>query len=163
MGKPPDLPWVVIPLIIGGDLYGQIVADNAKSRDEIEEQVLPYLTLSARLHRSKCAARAIDLLKLRRLDLLYYRLGLGMTWPKLLQRFLIYLTDGQTLGFTRAVFFRVAGGESPSLVFEDGLGPITRDEFLRIQQGIATDRLNVDANMERAGTLRDSALASAAL
>jgi hypothetical protein len=43
--KDPDLPWVVVPLVVADKLYGQIVADNTPTRREITEEGLEYITL----------------------------------------------------------------------------------------------------------------------
>ena len=46
-GKPKDLPWAAAPLIVDGELYGQIAADNKSSRKPITEESLEYLNLIA--------------------------------------------------------------------------------------------------------------------
>jgi len=43
--KPPDLPWAAVPIIINGELLGQIIADNAVSRLPIANDSLEHLTL----------------------------------------------------------------------------------------------------------------------
>jgi GAF domain-containing protein len=45
LGKPNDLPFAVAPLVINGELYGYIAADNAKSRREISPEDLSGLHL----------------------------------------------------------------------------------------------------------------------
>jgi GAF domain-containing protein len=45
LGRPPDIPWVLVPLVITGKLYGYIATDNAYSRREITSDSLEYMTL----------------------------------------------------------------------------------------------------------------------
>jgi signal transduction histidine kinase/putative methionine-R-sulfoxide reductase with GAF domain len=45
LGKPPNLPWAIVPLVIAGNLYGSISADNAKSGADITPDMLKHLTL----------------------------------------------------------------------------------------------------------------------
>jgi PAS domain S-box-containing protein len=42
---PLDVPWVAVPLIAGGELFGMIVADNALSYQRIDRDGLEYLTV----------------------------------------------------------------------------------------------------------------------
>ncbi|HYW70053.1 MAG TPA: GAF domain-containing protein [Pyrinomonadaceae bacterium] len=43
--KPDDLPWAAVPLLVAGGLYGQITADNARTKRPITKGMLDYLTL----------------------------------------------------------------------------------------------------------------------
>jgi two-component system sensor histidine kinase KdpD len=52
--KDPKAPWAAAPLVVGGRLYGQIIADNGRSQRIISSEALDYLTLLAAL-----AAQAI--------------------------------------------------------------------------------------------------------
>lgn len=52
--KPEDLPWAIVPLVIAGELFGYIAADNALSRREITPASLNYMSLIGAL-----AAQAI--------------------------------------------------------------------------------------------------------
>ncbi len=47
--KPDDLPWAAVPLVVGGELYGQIAADNRITGREITPDTLEYLTLTGSL------------------------------------------------------------------------------------------------------------------
>jgi PAS domain S-box-containing protein len=44
-GKPPELSWVAAPIVVDGELYGQITGDNKFSRTQITQETLDYLTL----------------------------------------------------------------------------------------------------------------------
>lgn len=66
--KPPDLPWAVVPLVIGGELYGQIVSDNQRTRREIRPDHLSYLSLLGALAAQAIAnAETIDMLRASKL------------------------------------------------------------------------------------------------
>jgi len=43
-GKPLDLPWAVVPIVIGSTLCGQIVADNAYTKKPITKHSIQILT-----------------------------------------------------------------------------------------------------------------------
>jgi signal transduction histidine kinase len=45
LGKPLDLPWAVVPLVIAENFYGSISADNGVNRGEITADMLDRLTL----------------------------------------------------------------------------------------------------------------------
>jgi signal transduction histidine kinase len=47
LDKPVDLPWAMVPLVIAGNLYGSITADNAQSRRAITPDMLKRLGLLA--------------------------------------------------------------------------------------------------------------------
>jgi hypothetical protein len=40
LGRDPDLPWAVVPLVISGKLYGQITADNTPTKRKITTESL---------------------------------------------------------------------------------------------------------------------------
>jgi signal transduction histidine kinase/putative methionine-R-sulfoxide reductase with GAF domain len=68
LGKPLELPWAVVPLVISGELYGQIVADNEHTRREITTDNLSYLTLLGALAAQAIAnAETIDMLRASKL------------------------------------------------------------------------------------------------
>ena len=45
LGKPIDLPWAVVPLVVAGRLYGQIACDTLRTRRVITEELLQYMTI----------------------------------------------------------------------------------------------------------------------
>jgi hypothetical protein len=53
--KAENLPWAVVPLVISGRLYGQIVADNAVSHHDISAASLDFLS-----HLGGLAAQALE-------------------------------------------------------------------------------------------------------
>ncbi len=45
LGKPAGLPWAIVPLMIAGNFYGSISADNANTRAAITPDMAGHLTL----------------------------------------------------------------------------------------------------------------------
>lgn len=44
LGKPLDMPWAVVPIVVGASLRGQIAADNAYSKNPITKDSIQILT-----------------------------------------------------------------------------------------------------------------------
>ncbi len=153
LGKAHDLPWVVIPIVIAGKLFGQIAADNAESRRPIPDDNLPYLTLLGTFAALAIAnTRVYERLSLPGLHLLYRQLPEDLSELAYVRRLLVYLTCGEALGFSRALFLRFDGSRR-RLEYVAGLGQITRDDFVRISK--AAETLGMETIIARAGELRD--------
>jgi signal transduction histidine kinase/GAF domain-containing protein len=159
LGKPEDLPWVVIPLVIAGKLYGQIAADNAERRQPIPRDSLPYLTLLGTFAALAIAnTRVFERMSLPSLYRLYSDLPEDAPELTYIQRLLVYLTCGEALGFSRALFLRF-DGHRKRLKYMTGLGSITQEDFIRI--GKIAEREGIERIMAKAGNLRDVKLEEA--
>lgn len=127
LGKQSDLPWATVPLMVGGKFYGQITADNAATRKEITSASLEYLTLLGALAAQAIAnARLIDLLGSRTLPILSNRLSVTYSTDTVVRILLVYLTAGEALGFSRALYLKF-DEKSQSLHYKAGLGSVAAD------------------------------------
>jgi PAS domain S-box-containing protein len=74
--KPKDLAWAAAPLIVLGELTGQITADNALTRKPITEESLEYLNLIA-VHISRCMSQRytaqLSILMKEHPDFIYFK------------------------------------------------------------------------------------------
>ena len=62
LGKPPNLPWAVAPLFVGGVLHGYLAADNAVSKRAITDDSVNYMTMIGTLAAQSIAtAQSMDL------------------------------------------------------------------------------------------------------
>jgi hypothetical protein len=155
--KPDDIPWAVVPLVVSGELCGQIVADNALTRRGITRDSVNYLTLIGALAAQVIANdRMVCLLNTGAFEMLTDNLCIAGPTDRLIQQLLIYATCGDALGFSRALFFAPTRDTSGDLVlvYKAGLGSVTwqRHEFVAQfarQKGIGW-------LMENAGELVDS-------
>jgi signal transduction histidine kinase/putative methionine-R-sulfoxide reductase with GAF domain len=142
--RPPDLPWVLAPLVITGKLYGYIAADNAETRREISDVTLGYVTLLGGLAAQAIAnSVVIEMLGTRDLPIFAPRPNVEASEFGVLRRLLVYLTAGEAFGFSRALYLKV-DDRSRSLVYAAGLGSITADRHevvARKAQGEGVGRL----------------------
>ena len=64
LGKDDDLPWLAVPLVIAGQFYGLIGADNARTRHEITRDHLEFMTVIGALAAQVIAnAQTVELLR----------------------------------------------------------------------------------------------------
>ena len=64
LGRTDDLPWLVAPLVIAGQFYGLIGADNARTRREITRDHLEFMTVIGALAAQVIAnAQTVELLR----------------------------------------------------------------------------------------------------
>lgn len=134
LGKPRDLPWVDVPLVIGGKLYGYIAADNAHSKKEITEQSLDYMTLLGALAAQAIAnAEMIDMVSVRNLPIFSSHMGVDASKSTVLRRLLVYLTAGEALGFSRALFLRL-DERLRNFVYTAGLGSVALGRHQMVSQ-----------------------------
>ena len=157
--RPPDIPWVLVPLVITGKLYGYIAADNAYSSREITSDSLEYMTLLGVLAAQVIAnSEMIEMLGTRNLPIFSRQVEGDESESRILRRLLVYLTAGETLGFSRALFLKL-DDRSQSFVYTAGLGSVTHDRFTQVTQKAQEegmqrlldrlDRLN-DADLDNA-------------
>jgi signal transduction histidine kinase len=130
--KPDGLPWAVAPILRGGHLLGQVVADNERTRRPITDEALEALQVEA--------GRAAEWLKgrgwpvpvsLAGLRLLHQWVGKSSARHAVTKRLLAYLTCGDALGFSRALFLAPDESEK-KLVYRSGTGSIARANFEQI-------------------------------
>jgi signal transduction histidine kinase len=154
--KPADLSWAVVPLVLMGKLYGQLLADFAHTRQEITEDHREYLTAIGAIAAGVIANGSIvRLLSAPALPILYSRLNARD--PKLIVvlRLLAYLTCGEGLGFSRGLFFEF-DRRTRRLTFSAGVGSLTKERFELIA-GIA-DGMTLVEILDRVGQFNDDEL-----
>lgn len=124
LGRPVDLPWAAVPLVVGGRLCGQITADNALSGREIHEDSLEYLTMLGALAAQAIATeRTFQVMNTRALSLLHDHLGVEDPKATTVRRLLVFLTSAESLGFSRALFFE-RNEVSGQFEYSAGLGSV---------------------------------------
>lgn len=159
IGKPLDLPWAVVPIVLGTKLYGQIVADNLPSRREISDESLEYMTIF-----SAIAARAIadttvkDALRSGGLRTLFDHLKPDDTRGTVIRKLLVYVTAKEGLAFSRGLFLK-SNDDGRRFVFCEGLGSITHERFTTVSK--AAEDLGIPAILDGAESLHDAALTKA--
>src|SRR5262249_17891827 len=122
LGKPPELPWAVVPLVITGSVFGQIVVANIHSRAPTTQELLQFLDAVGSIAAGVIAsARRLKLLSAPNLPILYSSLSERDPERIILLRLLVYLTCGEALGFTRALFYRL-DPEARRLAYAAGIG-----------------------------------------
>ncbi|MCI0747565.1 MAG: GAF domain-containing protein, partial [Verrucomicrobia subdivision 3 bacterium] len=114
LGKPLDLPWAAVPLIVDGALYGQITADNALSRQPLTGENLRYLTLLGQIISAEMPRKA-----LRRSEALNQSLIDNM--PVFLYR----IDKLGRLTFVNKAFCRLRGSSNP----EELIGKTAKDLY----------------------------------
>jgi|GEM_PF-6881243 len=157
--KPPNLSWAVIPLVIMGKLYGQLVVDFARAPREFTEDHLDYLTAAGSIAAGVIAnSNAIRLLSAPGLPILYSRLNAHDPKPFVVLRLLVYLTCGEALGFSRALFFEY-DRQTRRLAYFVGVGSLDKERFELIADNTRAMRL-VEV-LDRVGQFNDYVLNNA--
>jgi|GEM_PF-6542176 len=127
--KDAALPWVVAPLVVNQRLYGQIVVDNAKSKREFKPRDFEYLNLLATLLAETLAnVESVEAMRQKALPILLRRLGIQDSLDAYIRYFLVFMTSGHGLGFSRGVFLQFEAARR-RLVFYDGIGSVTARDF----------------------------------
>jgi signal transduction histidine kinase len=128
----PALPWAVAPLVLDGELIGQIVVDNGKTYRAITDDALDYLhAISAIAVSAIASRRSIQFLSLNSLPLLYSSLIAASSPLDVVKKLLVYLTCGEALGFSRGIYLECK--ENPQrLVYQCSIGSLTEEQFRRI-------------------------------
>jgi signal transduction histidine kinase/transcriptional regulator with GAF, ATPase, and Fis domain len=130
--KDPELPWAVVPLVIAGQLLGQIVVDFAKSKLPITEDHKNYLNAVGALAAGVLSnARCLKMLAAPSLPLLYSRISAEDPESVILCRMLIYLTCGEGMGFSRALLFRL-DREAETFNYVTGIGSLTNERHTNV-------------------------------
>ena len=142
MEKPFDMPWVSVPLVLNGELIGQLVVDNARSRRAITQDALEYLnTVSALAVGAIANRRSVQFLSLDSLPVLYNALALDRERSNVIKRLLLYATCGEALGFSRALFLEYHE-EARCLVYRTSIGSLEREAFLKIAETASKQTLS---------------------
>jgi signal transduction histidine kinase len=135
LGKLPESPWAVVPLVFGSECLGQIVADNVLTRRKITTASEEFLdAVGAGIsgviagvraaedrrrieegngeHSRLSADREVSLpQRMSRifqphLETLYEMTAGSVPWRTVVRRLLVFATCGETLSFHRAIFLR---------------------------------------------------------
>jgi signal transduction histidine kinase len=139
--KPQHLPWAVAPLVLNNELIGQIVVDNAFSGRELTHECLQYLdTISTFTVCAFANKRSIQFLSLNSLPTLYQWAAEDTNRLTVIKRLLIYITCGEALGFTRALFLEWHA-HTKRFVYRSSLGQVTSEAFQRIAPQAAARNL----------------------
>lgn len=164
LGKPPDCPWVVVPLVIGGEFIGEIAADNAYSSREIRKEVLNNMTLLGALASQVIATeRMMTHMGAQSLPMLYDQLKVeDRQQSGLIRRLLIYITCGEVnhLAFSRALFFKY-DKNNEKFLFADAVGSMNPARYREMAE-IAT-RKGLRVLLEEADRYNDVDLEQAAV
>lgn len=140
--KPLHLPWAVVPLVFGYELVGQIVVDNAVTGHDITSEALTHLNSMGDIAVGAIAnTRSIQFLSLNSLPTLYRWLAVDPHRTSILKRLLVFLTCGEALGFSRAIFLEYHG-QPKRLIYRSSLGSAVRENFRRIAQVASRRTLN---------------------
>jgi signal transduction histidine kinase/putative methionine-R-sulfoxide reductase with GAF domain len=132
LGKSPGLPWVDVPLISASKLYGEIAADNLVTRREIGPDDKEYLSFFGALAaRAFAIAEERGTLKASTMTTLYNQVWMEEHRDVLLRCLLRYLTHGEGLGFSRALFLELEKSTG-RMVFAEGVGSLTWDRFTKV-------------------------------
>ena len=154
--KDPNVAWLVAPLVVHQRLYGQVVVDNAKTGRSFERQDFDYLNFLATLLAETLAnVESVETLRQRALPALLRHLRVQDSLEAFVRRFLVFITSGRGLGFSRAIFLQFDPSET-RLGSYDGIGSITCEEFRRIAKEVAP--LELDEQLRRAPAVSDERL-----
>ena len=150
LGKPPDFPWAIVPLVVAGTLYGEMYTDNATTRREITPDHIEGLSLLAHLRdRRWLTARPVKLSWRQGSSHVVqaYRCRGGETSgdpaaPKLHDVWRRpWVLPGDLLG---------ARGPSRQVRYSAGIGSVRREEALGIWEVIRHKTLTLDDILKRA-------------
>lgn len=156
LGKPKDLPWIVIPLVSHGRLYGQIAADNQISRKDIPDESLSDLAIIGSVAALTVAqAEAMARLTWKSLDKLHAAIRLEDSDFATVRKLLVYLSDGMALGFSRAVYFEHQP-DGKGYRYMTGLGSTNENRFKGI--GNLAAAKGIEQNLARAASHDDPEL-----
>jgi hypothetical protein len=97
----------------------------------------------------------IEMLSTRNLPIFSRQAGGDESELRVLRRLLVYLTAGETLGFSRALFLKL-DHRSQSFVYTAGLGSVTHDRFTRVTQKAHEEGMK--RILDRLDQLRDADL-----
>lgn len=156
LGKAKDLPWIVIPLVSHGRLYGQIAADNQVTRKDIPDDALADLAIIGSVAALTVAqAEAMARLTWKSLDKLHAAIRFEDSDFAIVRKLLVYLSDGMALGFSRAIYFEHQP-DGNGYRYLTGLGSTTEGRFKEI--GDLAAAKGVEYNLARAASHDDPEL-----
>lgn len=159
--KEPTADWIVVPLVVHGRLYGQIVVDNLKTGRPFDSNDLQYLNfLGTLLAETLAHLESVQTMAQRAVPVLLKHLSIQDSREVIIHRFLFYITCGEGLGFTRALFLEW-DRRSHRLVYLDGVGPTCSVEFDSIVAGMLRGNVTLDRVLCDAPTTSDDKLDNA--
>lgn len=151
--KGPVSQWAVAPLGLNGALIGQIVVDNAPTQRPLTFDGLDFLNAMSALTAGALGSSGdIQFLSLKSLPMLYRSLARDDHRSDVIKKLLVYLTCGEALGFSRAIYLD-RRDNPPRLVYRSSIGSITEASFHRI--GEAAAQLHLSEILRKAPTLYD--------
>jgi signal transduction histidine kinase len=133
LGRPPNVRWATVPLVVQGRVCGQLVASHDTPWGEITPEILDYLT-----HLGALASQAIaneqalfEVQCTQALPVLFDTLAVEGPTEAVVRQLLVYATAGEGLRFSRALFFRTRAG-SARLDFMAGVGSVTAERHAHV-------------------------------